>query len=301
MLALPASSADAGQSSSRHAQTCKGQEPTAVTIESEHSETGPYVMGTEGDDVILVTTDLPDQLTVNGRGGDDLICVRGLRSVSISAGLGEDYVEILGPSRDKGGENNYYIHDGENLKLDLRKAPSWVYLVSLGDGTGSIVGGTAPNRTNLRVEYVASVRANLEKQVLKAGGGRYKVRNVKGITAHVADVVLTGDQYANRFMVPRSTCTAVLRGGSGNDTMVAQGGRPGLNLRGDSDPFDCVRGASGQAHTRLIEGQLGDDALGGSKWNDVIVGGPGRDRANAGSGRDTCRQVEVVLQRSCEK
>src|SRR4051812_20638248 len=95
-LVLPTSGADANRATKK-AETCAGATPTAVTT----SPDGATIYGTEGDDVIFVTTDLANdedahaRLKVSAYGGDDFICLKGNHpNVDIFSGDGVDYVNI---------------------------------------------------------------------------------------------------------------------------------------------------------------------------------------------------------------
>jgi len=300
-LVFPASGADA-HGGTRAAETCAGQIPTMGT-DPDNPDGMASFEGTPGDDVILIVTDDIGNkdlgqfsVDVSAFGGDDVICVRnnddsGTKQISIyvDAGDGDDFVKIPRAGNET-PRSNYVIQYAEDLDLDMRTGPSGLALSGVGGGTGTIQGGTGPNKTDLSVHAGGTVKVNLKEQFLKSGGGRYTVRNIRHVSASANKLVMTGDHRANWFVVGRTTCKAVLKGGKGRDRLFA------------TDVHDYgLRAQRACRKTRILYGQDGDDKLGGSVYSDRIIGGPGTDITDAGGGFDTCRTVEVIRSNSCER
>ena len=91
-------------------------------------------------------------------------------------------------------------------------------------------------------------------------------------------VLIDGDTMANRLEA--LACDGRIRGDKGGDVLRAR-------RRGTCDWVGIT-----------LLGQNGRDTLRGSVQDDVLIGGPGRDKANGRAGRDTCR---AEIEKSCER
>jgi len=154
----------------------------------------------------------------------------------------------------------------------------------------------------LTVDDQARVRADLAEKKLVLGAGatadHYILTGVRNITASAADVVVDGDGQDNEIQT--YGCRQVAQGGRGDDRLTSAASivDMGFTCAGEPRKTDRIRSRYPRLGARL-DGQRGDDRLTGSnRAGDVLLGGPGRDRADARGGRDTCAAERET---SCER
>ena len=85
-----------------------------------------------------------------------------------------------------------------------------------------------------------------------------------------------------------STTTQIIVGGAGNDTILVQNPRPGVDHvlvlgLGGNDTID----ATGVTVPVILDGGDGDDTLLGGSDNDLLIAGPGNNNLFGGAGNDT--------------
>ena len=250
---------------------CQGHAATIVA--------GSSVEGTDGNDVIVATG--ANIQSVSGNAGDDLICLYGplygdgFELPEVSGGPGIDSLVV------RGGPDRDFLAVWDDIeKLDISLGPDQDKLrmyEGLGvGGTGVIKGGDG-DILQVR-EFSKSVRVDLEDGVLELDGtGKYTVSGFSRISASAPRVFMAGDRRANGLMA--SGCRVTVQGGRGNDVLII------------SASFCDVRGAR-------VSGQKGDDLMVGDSQNDVLLGGPGEDRARGRGGRDRC---VAEMENSCER
>ncbi|GAA5141607.1 hypothetical protein GCM10023340_03610 [Nocardioides marinquilinus] len=77
-------------------------------------------------------------------------------------------------------------------------------------------------------------------------------------------------------------CDLTVRGGGGADDVLVYGELTGEDVRCD-------------VKSHRADGEGGDDVLTGSRTDDVLIGGPGTDRADGGGGGDDVCEAETVV------
>ncbi len=98
------------------------------------------------------------------------------------------------------------------------------------------------------------------------------------------------NDYAERFNASVISGFTVT-GGGGNDTFIATGAIPHLNVNGGDgndrlvggDDGDTLAGGAGKDQ---LDGGLGNDRVSGNGGNDKLIGGAGADRLYGGDGND---------------
>lgn len=269
-LVLPGAAVSAASSAA--AQTCDGEVATIV-VPATDAYPPPFVIGTDGDDVIVGS---PGSDRIDGAGGDDTIC--GLE--------GGDRI-LGGPGDDRlfGGLDfyDYEDYDGDHIEpgpgndhVDLGHDPvveemSWgnyewdqvSYADAAGPVTVDLTAGTATGEgtdTIAPIVLVGGVEGSAfdddltgSEQIdwITAGGGEDLVDGRGG------DDYLLADEPTRRL--PQQTTQVpgddVVEGGDGNDEIEGGYG------------VDELRGGSGRDVLRVMDGEQGTRAL----------GGPGRD------------------------
>lgn len=227
--------------------------------------TGPTVTGTEGRDVIVSST----ATSVQALGGGDKICLttpRGAGAMQVDAGAGDD--EVLLPVAD--------LAPGSTL--------------AGGAGRDLLVAGHADGQLTLDLK-LSRFAIGPEVSAATAFEDGFLM---------APEVVLVGDMRDNDLRF--HGCQAVVRGGNGDDDMVAVGGDPYFDdysfgcdasatmwggpgadlLRGGHGP-DLLDGGS---HRDRVQGRGGDDVVRGGKGHDVVYGGKNKDRVKGGRGSD---------------
>lgn len=239
--------------------------------------TGPTVTGTEGRDVIVSST----ATSVDALGGDDTICLttpRAAGAMHVDAGPGDD--EVLLPVAD--------LASGSTL--------------AGGAGRDLLVAGHADHPLTL----------DLKLSRFAAGPEVWAATAFEDGFLMAPEVVLVGDMWDNDLRF--HGCQAVVRGGNGDDDMVAVGGDPYF----DDYSFGCDASATmwggpgadllrgghgpdlleGEGHRDRVQGLGGDDVVRGGQGHDVLIGGAGFDRVDGSRGRDRCT---ADRERRCER
>ena len=260
------------------AATCQGQ---PATIEGTQ-ETGGY--GTDGDDVIVVTVDGSRPIAVRGGAGDDLICIIGHLpdargpeddESDIEGGEGTDSLQYLGSDQDDWIE----VFDVETL--DIRTAGGRDRIKLFGTLTGGGVVRAGGSKNNLYLARTEDVVVDLEDHLLEVGGGgSHTIVGFERVVASAPDVMLTGRQ-----------AVEPARG-------VRLLGHPARRQEAHLLRARFDRHATCRKPGAKISGHRGDDRLGGTSRGDVLVGGPGRDRADGRGGEDKC---SAEREQSCER
>ena len=224
-LSLPTSPAHA-------AASCHG---VPATIEASTGE----VTGTSGNDVIVVSGSLTGSVTlVDGRAGDDLICVVGLTApLTLRSGAGNDTIDasaegslvfaFLGPGVDT------YVGGPQSDQVDASGNPDHVVIstaggrdyvaatggsatVDTGPGADSVSYGVSPGGRPssldlgtghdwLGVEGLVDVLVDLRGHTVRQNGVTTAMHHAEDIYAGGKHVVLRGDgerQHLHRDRVP---------------------------------------------------------------------------------------------------
>lgn len=269
-LALLAALPTAAPTTAHAAETCQEK---LVTISDTD---GGTVEGTDGDDVILVSGG-DDQNTIIAKGGNDTIC---LGEGVVFAGPGKDSVYV-------GGEvmTEYLdIRDAEDLDITVGAGGALLQLVSIRRGAGSVDVGAGAALTLIGKNRV---EVDLADDTMKLDGGSYSLVGEPSIFSIARTVVLYGDAAENNLRINQYACKATIKGGKGDDDLEIAGSDGDLLF-----PENCG--------TRKPEvyGQKGDDTLTGRRYDDLLVGGPGKDKAFGSFGRDTC---VAEVEKNCER
>ena len=227
--------------------------------------TAPTVTGTEGRDVIVTGP----ATSVRALGGDDTICVttpRAAGPMDVEAGTGDD--EVLLPIAD--------LAPGSTI--------------AAGDGRDRFVAGHAD----------ALLTLDMKLSRFRAGQDVSTATSFEDAFLMAPEVAIVGDMRDNDLRF--HGCRAMLRGGNGDDDLVAVAGDPYF----DDYSFGCDASATmwagpgvdrlrgghgsdlldGEGHRDRVEGRGGDDVLRGGQGTDVVLGGKGSDRVKGGRGHD---------------
>jgi Ca2+-binding RTX toxin-like protein len=227
--------------------------------------TGPTVTGTEGRDVIVTGP----ATSVRALGGDDTICVTtpsAAGPMDVEAGTGDD--AVLLPVSDLAAGSTIAANEGRDRFV-------------AGHTDGLLTLDLKLDR--FRVGEDVSTATSFEDAFLMA-----------------PEVVIVGDMWDNDLRF--HGCQATLRGGNGDDEMVAVSGDPYW----DDYSFGCDASATmwggpgvdrlrgghgpdlldGEGHRDRVEGRGGDDVVRGGQGTDIVLGGTGSDRVKGGRGRD---------------
>lgn len=229
-------------------ETCQGKPATIVDLD------GGDVMGTSGDDVIVVGPDV----TVLAGAGRDAVCVAGSQDA--------DYVDI---------------RDGEDLTVELGGGYDTLHLSGGGAGGGTIDAGD--DGAYLQVVPDRSILLDLADDDLSMDAdSSYVITGAFDVTASAKRLLLRGDSGPNHLRALNQSCHILIEGGPGKDWLAVA---PNTI---DAPPLSCRNTTPPE-----LLGQGGNDLLVGYKRNDRLFGGPGKDTAKGGDGRDTC-QAEVT-------
>ncbi|QCW51069.2 hypothetical protein FE634_12830 [Nocardioides dongxiaopingii] len=198
---------------------------------------------------------------VIGTGGPDRVTVGGARSVDIALGGGGDRLEI----------DNAGVHRGR---------------IDAGTGTDHLV--AAARTFGESRPLVDLARGVITRVGAKPTTPATRVAGFEGASLDDQDGgVLVGDRGPNLL---QAVCGTV-RGGGGADTIdgiwISISGRGPVD-RTCYNPYHQFRGNGGRGADELI----------GTSTGDVLIGGPGRDRATGLRGRDRC-VAEVTA--TCER
>lgn len=225
-------------------KTCQGKPATIVDLD------GGDVLGTDGDDVIVVGPDV----TVLAGGGHDTVCVLGTDD--------SDYADI---------------RDAEDLDIDLRGGYDTLFVVRGGAGGGVIDGGA--DSATVTVIPDRSVFADLgDEELSMDGDSTYTFSGFDTVLASAKRVRLLGSSGPDHLRALNQSCKISVEGGPGRDWLAVA---PNTI---DAPPISC-----NTTRAPELLGKGGNDLLVGYRRNDRLFGGPGRDTAKGGFGRDTCR------------
>lgn len=293
---------------------CGGREATMVG-------TGPKIVGTPGDDVIVTGT----STVVDAGDGNDLICVSPhdeRKAITVNAGEGNDSVDtsvaVVDTHTDLGtGTDNY-----------VSALPAWSYVVA--DGADDHVAGTARTDITLHITGTPStlegaykadsisvwssqfdVLLNLSKGELDIDGVSAATLDVKFDAAVSAPrVVLAGNEKSNDLHARGCVVRALGRGGRDRlqprvigrpdaphfncaSRTTAMGGPGADEIYGSGDRDELLGNAGddeifGRAGADRLDGGAGDDLLRGSSGDDNLIGGRGVDRVDGNGDFDRC-------------
>lgn len=257
---------------------CQGLPATIVDLD------GGEVDGTAGDDIIVVhNPNAIRTVSVNGLAGDDTICVSGYtwdgedRSY-VDAGAGADSLLLAtSDNRDK-----ISIIDVESVDARLGGGSDKGDSISF---SGVVGAGTVVTGSGGEIHVVGSRAVVLRDDLLEVddGPGGLSLEGFDRVNASAPRVDLRGD--AGRDRLAGRACTLRLAGAGGRDHLYVAGSNY-------ATPFVCER------HVVRLKGGRGADRIFGSEYDDVLLGGPGRDRANGRAGDDRCRAETEV---NCER
>lgn len=133
-----------------------------------------------------------------------------------------------------------------------------------------------------RFDLPAGTFRNVGRTSTEAG----RVRGVENLDVNADHVRVVGDHRANEISVANG-CTGVLRGNGGRDLLTTPG-----SMSGDGQ---CQ---SEKSRPFRFYGGQGNDVLVGRRLDDVLVGGPGHDRADGKKGNERC---SAERERNCER
>lgn len=282
-------------------ETCDGQ-PATIVI-SQVPAGFPTVEGTQGDDVIVVTT--PALFTLDALGGNDLIC-NGAATIT-DAGPGDDVIwsgAVPGPGPGNeldGGDGNDVLHgtDGQEyinggLGNDVVTAGGGTDII---DAVDSFPTDTVPASDDDSIDAGAGddiVYDTWGDDTLVGGDGHDELLVSSGADDPVDDGC--SGSFAARPVLDVATHSVTGLGTDSFDGFEAYaGGAYQATLRGSSGPDELRTAACG---VTTLDGRGGADVLlGESAQGSVIAGGSGGDRitlkgrtsVTAGTGDDVVR------------
>lgn len=301
------------------AATCHGHE---ATIEAS---TGA-VTGTSGDDVIVVSGTVAE---VDSGEGNDLICLVGTSHwMSISTGPGDDvvdasasgansatglgtgqnsfigseYWEVVsvgeedspgqGVVRTFGGKDQVQVEPGAVVDADLGTGQDYVDFTNSYAGPGSVFDlGPGRDAIGFNEWYDApdsgntALIANLKAGVMTWRDVTSTIRGVEDMRATAKIVKIRGNERPNDLFA--WGCEVDFHGKGGNDRMSLKPGQP------DEQGFGC------STYHKRAHGGPGNDYFRGGYEHDVMIGGPGIDKAfGGGGGHDVCK-AEILVGDGC--
>jgi Ca2+-binding RTX toxin-like protein len=267
-------------------ETCDGK-PATMVVSSAPDGSFPAVNGTSGDDVIVVTT--PDDLTVNGLGGDDTICGGAMTWMTGGAGNDELWSGWFDPDdlytgHIDGDEGDDVIHANDNRHFIV--GGSGNDLILGGDGGGFMIGGTrlttknapdAPdNDTIVGGAGVDVMVADWGDDTLTGGSGEDHL--ILGLSSTDTDEGCDVIAANATLQVAEGTVT-----GFGEDTFTGfeayNGGTRRSTLIGTAGPDDLGSGDCGTTHLVGLGGEhrLEGESDGDGKEAGVLSGNRGDD------------------------
>lgn len=275
-------------------ETCQGRPATIVG-------TGPEIVGTPGDDVIVSGS---SRAIVAGA-GHDLICLTpigpgGLGTV-VDTGVGDDIVDTTAfgsvAHTDLGTGRDQYVG---GAGFDAVRAVDIDDDVSTGPGSARVDITVTRVEANVRGRYdggpgalseLLTVRAGtldieleLDEVVLVDGVEMADVMGFSDATVYARSVVLRGNAADNRLYA--SGCDLRINGEAGDDRLrsgIPSGRDPAVP---GCRPDDLATVLSGGRGDDALDGWSGDDRLHGNAGQDQIRGRNGADRLLGGAGAD---------------
>ena len=306
------------------AATCQGR---PATIEGNV----PTLVGTPGNDVIVAGGDVHH--VVAGE-GDDVICVVEdyRKRLDVQAGPGADIVDttaatthvvakmgtgvdtfVGGPHLDEvfldqepagstavdvvqTGDGGDVLQSESTVDADLGPGDDF-YIGEFTEGQGSsrVLLGRGNDVLRLDMGVAEHLRATSHSSRSQTGAARLRLdlRTGKLLQGGVESFV-TGEEE-----VIANGPNVWVQGTRGADDVVSGGCRVTMHGSGGHDQLAQVKGfdvACGKRRARLY-GEGGPDRLQASVGNDVLIGGPGKDWAYGGGGRDRCVAEKTI---TCE-
>ncbi|HEX2057204.1 MAG TPA: calcium-binding protein [Actinomycetota bacterium] len=297
--------------------TCFGRPATIYEPDANR------VVGTPGADVIVGA---PENLYIEARGGDDLVCQGDAEYLERAEGGGGD--DMLADEAGTGGDNYYVGGRGDDL-IDIREynrligGPGDDRLLGGYDqkgGTGadvlvhrpgidddiSMEGGPGPDVLDSRRGIATADYARAHGVWVDLGAGTavgwgrdelIAVENVRG--SRFDDVLIGSDgTHRTRHSLSRSND---MEGGPGDDVIHGRGGGDWIDAGlgedvvaggGGNDDIDTGEHAIGQRTPNVAHGGAGDDRLNGGQGPDRLSGGRGDDRIDGQYGRNVVRGGE---------
>lgn len=260
------------------AAECNGKPATIVDLD------GGHVVGTDGDDVIVVDTP-PDRSspTIRARTGDDTICLSGQTiddgyGTSVNGGPGTDVLLV----RTSDAQDRIWISNIEELDADLAAGGAKGDKLDLsGDVGGGAVSTDSGGLLVLHGKGKVVMRRGIA--TVDAHPDGLVVEGFSRVRAYAPRVTLVGGKAPERLL--GEACDLLLSGGRGADRLQA-------NPPPSSGSFTCDQRSS------TLLGGRGDDRLIGGLPDDVLIGGPGRDGAAGHGGVDRC---VAEWERGCER
>jgi len=287
-------------------ETCDGK-PATMVVDTAPDGSFADVDGTPGDDVIVVTT--PDDLTVNGLGGDDTIC--GAAMTWMTGGEGNDELwsawsdpEDRFSGRMDGDEGDDAFHGNDNRQFIV--GGTGTDIIRAGGGGDFIIGGTnLTTRTAPDAPDNDTIRGGAGNDVMIDDWGDDTFRGGSG-RDHLGLGVASTDVDEGCAVIAATATLSVAAGtvtGFGEDTFTGfeayAGGTRNSTLIGTAGPDDLGSGDCGTTH---LVGLGGADRLEGRSDGDgkeagVLSGNRGNDKISfigpynihAGSGDDRIR------------
>lgn len=287
-------------------ETCQGRPATIVG-------TGPAIVGTPGDDVIVSGA----SRDISADAGHDLICLTPIATgglgTEVDAGAGDDVVDTtafgdvartsLGTGRDRyvGGSGVDSVRaDGVNDDVSTGLGSDFVdvTVTSAAPGVrGRYDGGPGPEHEPFTVRGgTLDIELELDGVIAVNGVTLADVSGFHNATVYARSAVLHGNADDNRLYA--SGCSLRIHGEVGDDNLRIgmPSGREVLAPACESTELETV--LSGGRGNDAIDGWSGNDRLFGNAGNDrirgrrgadVLLGGAGRDHLHGGGGRDVLR------------
>ena len=228
---------------------------------------GGTLRGTDGHNVFwtLGTGDY----TIEGRGGADrIIGQETAGTLTLSGGLGDDYIEAFGAGDDElnggPGDDKLLSADG-NDTLDGDFGDD---VLIEGRGANQIAGG--PGIDTLRFDYHHSgMEVDLEAGTVMGDGMTAAISTIENVIGTLYEDALLGDAFGN-----------LLHGGRGDDRIEGREGNDRLFGGADEDE---------------LRGGDGDDELSGMRHVDALFGDEGHDVCVVigGDSYESCEEIVV--------
>ena len=237
--------------------------------------------GGDGNDTITARTGAPDRYTIDaGRGNDRVSAV----DANIDGGLGDDVLGLTGRGRVRGGGDNDTISTDKGIFTTgggrVRVSGSSVTVIGTESADTVRVAREGADGL-LRVEFNGASQVftapRVSRVFVNAFGGDDDVRiGATGATAG----------FAPRTIIRGGDGNDTIAGGDGNDTIFGDFGHDVIDGRGGDDFLQGLFGddqLAGAAGRDIVDGGGGNDTFlnagGNGRTGDVLLGGPGLDKA----------------------
>ncbi|AUB43106.1 Serine protease, subtilisin family (plasmid) [Nostoc flagelliforme CCNUN1] len=249
---------------------------------------------------------------INGQGGDDIIDGKsgndtlrgGAGNNLLSGGDGNDYLDVSGRSYTSDSNDDGVLFDSRLTGNNTLKGGAGDDTLTAGGSTGDnlLSGGDGNDYLDISGNY-ASYRDEFDSRstgnnTLKGGAGNDTLR----AAGSKGDNLLSGGDGNDYLDVSgsygsyriqsdsRSTGKNTLKGGAGDDTLIA-GGSTGDNLLsgGNGNDYLDVSGSySSTSDSKYFDSRsTGNNTLTGGNGNDILIGGNGNDILIGGDGTET--------------